>query len=580
MRRKMTLIVVMMMTVTSIFGQGVDEVKSMLRLTGSDIEYMDAEEVERLYVLLGRPLRLNVASEAELMSSGLFSRYQAASLSDYRSRSGNVMSFMELAAIDGFGEAFVDRIRPFVCLDPPKVGGIDKVWNELVIRSALKSTGAGSRWSYDARYSVHGGDVLDAAVSISRSLDAARPYPDILGGHIQWKFRRVDAKVIAGDFNARFGQGLAVWNGMNISSFNSPSSFLKRSSGLTPSSSLTGKYAFTGVASEVNAGPVTMSMMVAAPGIKNLLSKPDKVGIMPGANLTLRFRTGQVGLTHFFKFGRSGTKVHIPAMKTSADAAFCVRGTDVFSEVVYDWVDRSLSMRAGTVFPLGDAVDAASMLRISKEEYALALSGSLLAGQWISMKGTEISRRRIDGTFSADIVLYPVSKSAIHDRSVQLKLHSEWLIVISRSFILTLRLTERMRSWGIRYRTDVRTDLDWNSERFSSSFRMNMLKCRNIGLLTYWEGGFRSGKTALHLRQGLFIIDDWDDRIYAYERDVPGTFNVPAYYGRGVWTSFMFSWRPTRSVKLHFRTGFTSYPFMKEKKPGKAELRLQAVFDF
>jgi hypothetical protein len=110
---------------------------------------------------------------------------------------------------------------------------------------------------------------------------------------------------------------------------------------------------------------------------------------------------------------------------------------------------------------------------------------------------------------------------------------------------------------------------------------MNVLNCVETGFLTYVEGGFKTEKTALYLRQGLFVIDNWDDRIYAYERDVPGSFNVPAFYGRGIWTSLAASWKPARWIKLYARLGYTSYIFMKkEKKPGKAELRFQCMFDF
>ena len=580
MRRKFVLTFMMMFLLLPLDGQSVDGMEAVMELLDIDAEDLEEDEVERLCGLLKRPLRLNSASQSELMASGLFSRYQAASLTDYRNRSGSVMSFMELAAVDGFGEDFVDRIGPFVSLDPPDAGSVGRVVNEVLVRTALKASSEESRWAYDARYAVRAGDRLSAAISISRSLDASRPYPDILGGHLEWKFGRHGAKVIAGDFNARFGQGLAVWNGMNMGSFNSPSSFLKRSSGLTSSSSLTGKYAFTGLASELNAGRFTLSLMMAAPGIKQLRSKPDKVGLLPAANLTCNFQSGQVGLTHYAEFGGLASDLHIPAMMTSADAAFCVRGTDLFSEVAYDWVSGSAAARAGTVFPVGELVDAAAMLRASKEEYALSVSGSLLAGHWMQVRGTGTSRRRVDGTLSADMVLYPEPKSDTQDRSLQLKLRSQWRIVLSESFVLDFRLTERIRSWGQIFRTDLRTDLGWNSDRFSATLRMNVLKCQGLGFLTYAEGGFRSGKTTLHLRQGLFLIDDWDDRIYAYERDVPGAFNVPAYYGRGVWTSAMLAWRPVRRMKFHFRAGYVSYPFMKEKKPGRAELRLQSVFDF
>ena len=82
----------------------------------------------------------------------------------------------------------------------------------------------------------------------------------------------------------------------------------------------------------------------------------------------------------------------------------------------------------------------------------------------------------------------------------------------------------------------------------------------------------------------MFRIDNWDDRIYSYERDAPGNFNVPAYYGRGYSLSavasskFVLGRTPFRSMKLYFRAGAVGYPFMDEPKPSRTEVKLQAVF--
>ena len=48
------------------------------------------------------------------------------------------------------------------------------------------------------------------------------------------------------------------------------------------------------------------------------------------------------------------------------------------------------------------------------------------------------------------------------------------------------------------------------------------------GFLSYLEGTYKYEVMTLHLRQGLFLINNWDDRIYAYEHDAPGSFTVPA----------------------------------------------------
>ena len=100
--------------------------------------------------------------------------------------------------------------------------------------------------------------------------------------------------------------------------------------------------------------------------------------------------------------------------------------------------------------------------------------------------------------------------------------------------------------------------------------------------MNYLEGGYKRNNLSVYARQGFFFVDNWDDRIYVYERDAPGSFNVPAMYGRGLWTSLVMAWRFASVGRLYARASYTSYPFMPEekKKPGKAELKLQFVFRF
>jgi hypothetical protein len=101
--------------------------------------------------------------------------------------------------------------------------------------------------------------------------------------------------------------------------------------------------------------------------------------------------------------------------------------------------------------------------------------------------------------------------------------------------------------------------------------------------LTYVEGGYvdesSKRKLTLFLRGTAFKIDRWDDRIYIYERDIPGAFSVPAYYGRGCSASAVASVK-RRHFSCHARAYATAYPGMGGKKPGKAGLKLQCQFTF
>ena len=151
--------------------------------------------------------------------------------------------------------------------------------------------------------------------------------------------------------------------------------------------------------------------------------------------------------------------------------------------------------------------------------------------------------------------------------------------MLTKAFRLKSKVSERIRTWGQPFRTEIRTDVTYMSDPWIATVRLDAVCSEGFGFLSYLEGGYKTSKMAFYMRQGAFLVDNWDDRIYSYERDAPGSFSVPAYYGRGVWTSFNASWRFARWGRMYARAGVLAYPFMQKKKPGKAELKLQFIFD-
>ena len=108
-------------------AQSAEDMERILHLTGfQSPEELDGHEVERLCSYLQHPLKLNLASTSKLRSSGLFTAFQAACITDYRVRHGDVMSYAELAAIDGFTDEVVRTLMPFISLDggDSTVGGV------------------------------------------------------------------------------------------------------------------------------------------------------------------------------------------------------------------------------------------------------------------------------------------------------------------------------------------------------------------------------------------------------------------------------------------------------------------------
>ena len=584
-------------------AQPLSDIDMIMKFEGvSDPEDLDSYDVERLEGLLRRPLRINQSSLSKLKESGVLTHYQAVSLIDYRSRHGDILSYSELVSVDGFGADFVGRAAPFISLESTSPPGMTPSesgpGHEVAVRMAMKTPVGGTvsdapSYSYAFKYTLTHAGPLAAGIAFAKSYDGGM-MPETLSGHVRYDFRRGLGKILAGDFNARFGQGLTLWNGMSVGSMALPSAYVKRSSGLTASSSYTGKYALRGLAADLVFRRFRLSALVA---VEDLQTDPC---FLPAANIACFGRYGQIGVTHYATFRSAPCGMGIHDMKTSADFALCIKGVDLFAECAYDWVSAASAALAGSVFPVGEDMRMAAMIRFYPSDYsslrsaaarsttkctnehAVSLSGEASLGGWVSLNGKEgfgSSVRKVSCSFALDAACFPDPKEGEDPYDMQVKANTEWTVMLTEAIQLKLKASERIRSWGLPFRTEVRTDIAYMSDPWNATLRLDAVRSEGTGFLTYLEAGYKTAGTAFYLRQGAFFVDSWNDRIYSYERDAPGSFNVPAYYGRGVWTSFNVSWRFARWGRMYARAGFLAYPFMQKKKPGKAELKLQFVFD-
>lgn len=133
-------------------------------------------------------------------------------------------------------------------------------------------------------------------------------------------------------------------------------------------------------------------------------------------------------------------------------------------------------------------------------------------------------------------------------------------------------------SWGRSplLRTDLRAESGYERGGWSLKGRFDAVFGRGFAWLWYLEAG-REGAFSAFLRGGIFKADNWDDRIYVYERDAPGGFNVPAYYGRG-WNVSFFGGRKTGRMALYLRASYVCYPLGGKESP--FEIRLQYSLSF
>ncbi len=83
----------------------------------------------------------------------------------------------------------------------------------------------------------------------------------------------------------------------------------------------------------------------------------------------------------------------------------------------------------------------------------------------------------------------------------------------------------------------------------------------SYGLLVYQDVGYSFATTPLSLnaRFALFDAQNYDNRLYAYERDVLYAFSVPMYYGQGSRFYFNIVYKPMPQLACYLKFAHTFY---------------------
>ncbi|MBO4757908.1 MAG: helix-hairpin-helix domain-containing protein [Bacteroidales bacterium] len=562
MRRLIFLAVISAVFMPHAFAQ--DYLDAVLFLTGASApEELDADVLERFDALASRPVRINTATESRLVASGLFSRYQAASIADYRRSSGDILSVAELALLDGFGEAAARAMAPFVSFGtqaPPGRSSLEKgrAETEVMARSAMQVQEGESTGSHALK--VRTGDEDRWLLSLAAKQASLKPVwpPASLSASAVIHGRKRHVKLILGDFNTRFGQGLLLWSGFSLSGVQSAAAMDRHPAGLSSAWTLSPDAAHRGAAADMAFG-------------RFVLSGFWSYGKCSGANLTWLARNGQLGATAIIK----GLNT-----RCSFDYRWSFGKIDLFGEAAADLPNHTAAFVAGGAWNIAYQVRLAASVRSYPAAFDGSLAGALRSStRTADERGAALAFDCKKLTVTADAALHPEKGTA------QYKSILKYAPQLTENLSLSFRAVGRYRPADpYPWRGEIRAEAAIASGS-GLSLKGSGTLCHNAetSWLTYVEGGYLNEssrrKLTLYLRGTAFKIDRWDDRIYIYERDIPGAFSVPAYYGRGCSASAVASVK-RRYFSLHARTYFTAYPGMAGQKPYRAGLKLQCQFTF
>lgn len=538
--RRIVCVLLILLQAEGLFAQSEEVLRAARYLSGASSEE-EAEEywVSRLEAAEGRRIRIN---DRHLRSEGILSDYQIASLADYRSRSGDILSWEELALVDGFSRELVAVLRPFISLESARLPGATdtaRIRGYSFIRGSLTGVGGklrleGSRWRAGAAWRSSGWP-------FGRTSDGTFHAEGSWRGH----------RLLLGDFNLRFGQGIAFWSGFSMASLSTVEAFVRRTTGLSPVWSFSASSIYRGAAYEYRSEHWRAHAFASLSG-------------MSGGHAEWLGRYGQAGVT--LGWQKEG------GWSVSADTRWNIRGSDLVAEFACRNGSpagmASFRRSFGTVKAAIQGRALPSRFSGKKYgEYALAGGLSYQSEKWKPLSGQSgfgSSVPEHKASITLDAALLPIPGA--DPRRLQIRAYAGWQWQFDSAWSLDVRLTERYRNYE-NPRTDLRADVKFLSGSWRAAVRVEGVHCERFGFLNYWEAGWAPPKASgiwnavsAYLRLTAFVIDRWNDRIYVYERDAPGNFSVPAYSGRGASLAAVGSWKhrfSRCSLKAFLRAGWT-----------------------
>ena len=523
--RKLFLCFLTVLTCKGLCAQESSVVRAAQYLSGaSSEEEIPADWIERLEDV--RTARIN---SPHLHSGILLTDYQVACIRDYRAHSGDILSWEELALVDGFSREAVEALRPFLSLASDRLPGqadTVRLRCTALVRTTLTTAGAKAK----------------ASAAYWRAGAAWRGKEGSAYAEGQWGRSRV----LAGDFHTRWGQGLAAWTGFTMESLSTVDAFVKRSTGLSPVWSYSPASTHRGVSYEY-AGTRLRATAFAA------------IGKDFGAHIDYLWRNGQVGVTALLTNGN---------YTVSLGGRYNRHGLDLVGEAAYK--NRSFAGKMAARGKWGEAWKWAAQGRMIPSRY----SGKKYGEYALACGMSYLQRNHHQLSLTADAALLPIPGK--DPRRFQLRVYGIWQWTLSPSWLLDMRFTERYRNYEAP-RTDFRLDLKASYAPWLGVLRAEADYCEKWGFLGYGEAGYKTEKSALYLRVTGFWIPQWSARIYCYERDAPGTFSVPAYNGRGVALSLVGSYKLRLGRRFSLKGNLrAAYQFRAGEKPAPTlNLQLQ-----
>ena len=271
-------------------------VENLFNLQSSDANYEDL--YEQMLLLYSNPLELNTATPDELRNTYILSEAQVQDFLLHRQKTGRLISIYELQCLKTFDLQTIYALMPFVVVDETPLNQDNRsLWkrirqesnNSLILRSGrtvqtqkgyteavpnengdIPSRYLGGPERLYARYRVN--HIKDFSLGFTTEKDPgeqlkwdpkAKQYGmDFWSAHFMLENRGIFKKVLVGDYQFMFGQGLVYSAGFAVGKGAEPITTVRRSSlGIKPYTSVLEGMYFRGGAATVGIKNIDITVL-------------------------------------------------------------------------------------------------------------------------------------------------------------------------------------------------------------------------------------------------------------------------------------------------------------------------------
>lgn len=487
----------------------------ILILSGaSSMEELSQEQVDGYMYYQHHPLKINSAGQAALARSGLLSAYQAASIVDYRRRCGDILSPAELAAVDGIGGLYAQALAPFVSLESSRPLG-ERVRDSLRVRTDVYSRGQvrertqTTLGSFAGKLRITAEGPFDASASLcTRTALSEKPWTSGVQSFCATAGGQRFGLVL-GDFNLRFGQGAGLWSGFMLSGYPTVNSFCRNPTSASPS--FTYESAHRGCAFDLRLGNCEITAAMSLPGLAKRMGGDKRADIdaMPVIGANWIWRRAQLGSSASAVIGPDGS---VKASHAGVDFKLSRGMFDFFGECV------------GAIRPEMQLRTVMGCFLNAGYQHRYGIVGRYLPKD----RGVAIGAHYKGLDSVLDCMRNPSNGKS------RVKYSLDWTSSGKSPLSVSVRWQEQLRPEDNNaLRSELRADIGVALERLRMTLRLDGILGESAGGLGYLECGYVHGCLKAYVRGTVYDTSGWADRIYCYERDVPGSFSVPAFYGRG-----------------------------------------------